>query len=454
VGLFRYYRWGNNDRRFGPFIYARDRGFTPFAVVLGSGRETSGNTLRLSAFGHTLILLLPTLIKPHVRRVFPTSFRAGTTGQTGTDGYDDISRREYGFSCAERFLQVFFGRQTGDSSTTQDWGMFLPWTQKRHIRTSLYGLRGETVWTAHSGPDGLSNYHARREAVAACPTRTFAFTDYDGEGLAARTHIEESEWLLGEGWFKWLSWFSRPEIKRSLHIEFSAETGREKGSWKGGTLGTGITMLPYELHEPAFRRYCAENAMTFNTRFTAVRDDATRAVHPDIPPTPVDDADGAVERYQALLATLGFEQALAETMFYPGGKTESVFIYGHRADGLLLRFDTIHDNTRVGSSTVYYNWMPHLSLRGVASGYLADDGIWAGRHDVLSGLGTTLAILRNDGRFVAHWQHRPSMRLWHARHDNPGKLSNQACNEEILAKLPFWARPWKSTIEPVDGSHA
>ena len=46
------------------------------------------------------------------------------------------------------------------------------------------------------------------------------------------------------------------KIRRSLDLEFSGETGPEKGSWKGGTVGTGIEMLPGELHEAAFRRYC------------------------------------------------------------------------------------------------------------------------------------------------------------------------------------------------------
>ncbi len=64
--------------------------------------------------------------------------------------------------------------------------------------------------------------------------------------------------LFGTGWFKWLSWFRAPKIRRSLAIEFSGETGPEKGSWKGGTVGTGIDMRPGELHESAFRRYCGE----------------------------------------------------------------------------------------------------------------------------------------------------------------------------------------------------
>lgn len=57
---------------------------------------------------------------------------------------------------------------------------------------------------------------------------------------------------------KWLSWFRQPKIRRVLDISFSNETGPEKGSWKGGVMGDGIDMLPGELHEAAFRRYCEQ----------------------------------------------------------------------------------------------------------------------------------------------------------------------------------------------------
>ena len=82
--------------------------------------------------------------------------------------------------------------------------------------------------------------------------------DSDGSLVVASTHIEEREWRLGTGLFRWLSWFVKPKIRRSLSIEFSSEVGPEKGSWKGGLMGTGIDMLPGELHEAAFRRYCAQ----------------------------------------------------------------------------------------------------------------------------------------------------------------------------------------------------
>lgn len=87
----------------------------------------------------------------------------------------------------------------------------------------------------------------------------FLIDDHDGERITATTHIEEREWKFGEGWFRWLSLFRRNMVRRSLSISFDKECGPEKGSWKGGTMGTGIDMLPGELHEAAFRRYCEQD---------------------------------------------------------------------------------------------------------------------------------------------------------------------------------------------------
>lgn len=56
---------------------------------------------------------------------------------------------------------------------------------------------------------------------------------------------------------------NRLAVRRSLDIQFSGETGTRKGSWKGGTVGHSIDMLPGELHEAAFRRYCSEHKMAF-----------------------------------------------------------------------------------------------------------------------------------------------------------------------------------------------
>jgi hypothetical protein len=91
----------------------------------------------------------------------------------------------------------------------------------------------------------------------------FAFTDYDDELIFARCHIEEREWRAGDKWCSWLSLFSKPLIRRSLSIAFDREVGTRKGSWKGGTVGSGIEWLPGDSPEWAFRRYCAAHDFKF-----------------------------------------------------------------------------------------------------------------------------------------------------------------------------------------------
>jgi hypothetical protein len=251
-------RWSDNDRNFGPFTFSwsGSKGYRPFAVVLkswGSGdNDACPASLRLSLVWFTFIIWLPPVLWPQRKKVYPASWDAETVTRLGRDWYWDVETREYGFSYADGFLQINYGICPCDSSRDQTWSKHLPWTQWSHVRHSLYGLQGEHFWTEPKG----AKWEAYREAKDACPHMKFAFEDHDGEQLVATTLIEEREWHFGTGWFKWLSWFCRPKIRRSLDLEFSGETGPEKGSWKGGTMGTGIDMLPDDLHEAAFRRYC------------------------------------------------------------------------------------------------------------------------------------------------------------------------------------------------------
>lgn len=257
-------RWSDQDKYLGPFTYARERGnYRPLALVLGSGGDDDypGCRLRFSGFGHTIIVALPAIIKPYRRKIAAETWSPETVARLGRDWYWDTHERQYGFSCVEGHLNISLGRQTDDSGTEQRWGMFLPWAQWRHVRHSLYGLQGEHYWTEMKGQQ--NDFNALHVARESCPWRTFAFRDVDGETLTARTIIEEREWRFGEGWFKWLSILRRPMILRSLDIRFSGETGGRKGSWKGGTIGSSIDMAPGELHEAAFRRYCAQHALIF-----------------------------------------------------------------------------------------------------------------------------------------------------------------------------------------------
>lgn len=259
-------RWSNHDKNFGPFTYARcEKHYSPLAIVLRSGDldEYPGCSLRVSGLGHTFIVALPAIIKPWKEKV-EAHWDDATVARLGRDWYWNADEREYGLSCDEGFLQVFLGRQSHDSSTEQRWSSFLPWTQWRFVRHSMYDLQGNHFWTEPPRQKGnRANMDSWYEAKESCPSITFAFADFDGEMLSAKTRIEERQWEFGQGWFGWLSVFRKPKIHRSLDIEFSGETGKKKGSWKGGTVGHSIEMLPEELHMSAFQRYCAEHNMTY-----------------------------------------------------------------------------------------------------------------------------------------------------------------------------------------------
>lgn len=261
-------RLTDNDRRLGPITYARcSPSWRPLRLVYSSGGGDEGakhNHLTVYAFAWVARVRMPALLKPWRRWVDTSRYEwASPAG-----GYFDEHPREYGFSLSDGFLQVFMGAQTGDSSTTQSWSKHLPWTQWRFHRISLYGTNGAEFWTQiERRGHKHRNFDAQREAEALCDKAVFLVDDYDGQRLTVTTHIEEREWKFGDGWFKWLSLFRKPMVRRSLSISFDKECGPEKGSWKGGLCGTSIAMLPGELHEAAFRRYCEQEHSAKYSRY-------------------------------------------------------------------------------------------------------------------------------------------------------------------------------------------
>lgn len=252
-------RLTDNDRHLGRFItYARS-GWNPLRLVYSSGGGTDGdpfNHVTAYAFGWVVRVKMPRLLRPWRQWVATGHYEWARSPDAG---YWDEEPREYGFSLHEGFLQVFLGAQTHDSTTTQSWSAHLPWTQWRFHRFSLYDIDGTEFWTQFDKPAKLGqprDFYVQQEKTEKVDKAVFLVDDYDGERLTVTTHIEEREWKFGTGWFKWLSLFRKPMVRRSLSINFDKECGPEKGSWKGGLMGTSIEMLPGELHEAAFRRYC------------------------------------------------------------------------------------------------------------------------------------------------------------------------------------------------------
>ncbi|MDE0590453.1 hypothetical protein OU789_10990 [Halocynthiibacter sp. C4] len=256
-------RWSDNDKYFGPFTLSKNGGYKHICAILdsGDGDEYTGCRLRVSLFGYTFITALPQIIKPW-RKWVDTSHYDWSDNPQG--GYWYTGSRAYGIHISDGHLDVSLGRVTHDSNTEQRWGCFLPWTQWRFISNRYYDAEGALAYTdTHVGSRPIEDYREHRKKQEAVSTVDFIFDDFDGERLTAKTRIEEYEHKFGTGWFKWLSLFRKRRIVRSLDIRFSSETGERKGSWKGGTVGHGITMIAGEDHEAAFHRYCDEHGMTF-----------------------------------------------------------------------------------------------------------------------------------------------------------------------------------------------
>jgi hypothetical protein len=252
-------RLTDNDRNFGPFTLGRWN--KTFMAYIASGDDDERETrVLLVVFGWALRVRVFNWLCPRWReRWVECDWDAETVKRLGRTGYWAMHERRFGVSLSDMgngydFLQVFYGPQTNDSSTTKSWAKHFPWKQWDHVRHSLYAPDGQHFYTDPKGGDFWVFFRKKDE----CPKAHFGFEDDDGELIVATCTIEEREWHKGTGWFKWLRWFSTPKIVRSLDLQFSAEVGPEKGSWKGGTIGHGIDMLPGESPEKAFIHYCAK----------------------------------------------------------------------------------------------------------------------------------------------------------------------------------------------------
>lgn len=252
--MMRAARWSDNDHYFGPFTFALSDSYRTLAVCLrSSDDEDRATTFRVSIGRCSFLAVLPGwVIRPERKKVYP-KWDEATIARLGRDWYWDITPREYSVGVFDGYLSVQYGRVTHDSSTEQRWGYFLPWTQWRHISNRLYGADGALVADV-----ATMGWEEHRKVTYALSKVRFAIYDFDGEQIEATTYIEDRTWRRGTGLFRWLGYVWPIKYRRSLDISFDKETGPEKGSWKGGTMGTGIEMLPGEDHETAFRRYCDE----------------------------------------------------------------------------------------------------------------------------------------------------------------------------------------------------
>lgn len=242
-------------------------GYTRFALGISTCHEECRkphNVIHVAFFNRFAYIAIPEIIKPRMKWVDLSGATWATENANGVKGYWDRIRKDYGFSTFEGAIHFHYGIQPGcwsrddkkNSDHTKVWN--IPWLEKRFIRTSYYEPQFQThLKTYHATKRGgiARNYlDDEYKFVESIPKLLIKFKDFDGQEITAKAHVEEREWRHGTGMFKWLSFFIKPTISRTLWINYNKETGYEKGTWKGGTCGEGIDIRKGEIVEDAFMR--------------------------------------------------------------------------------------------------------------------------------------------------------------------------------------------------------
>lgn len=211
--------------------------------------------LHLAAFKYSWWFKIPVLFKP----------KCATRNYVNVDGvektWEDCVMREYGFYCNAEALHIRYGIQSGSWSRNDPENSdrskcyFLPWNQYRRYSYKFYHPDWSYAATANDKPNGAIDFDSIENAVKDVRKETLIFNDFDGEEIRAECHIEEMIWRRGTGWFKFLGYVLSKKEKLRVEIQYSSETGRQKGSWKGGVMGESCEIQFGESIIDAFTRH-------------------------------------------------------------------------------------------------------------------------------------------------------------------------------------------------------
>lgn len=240
--------------------------FWSFALTISNPHEyyekghsrTNYCNLHLAIAGHSWWFQIPELIKPRKKWVETSMHHLVVQNSEG--GYWDYIRREYGFSVTEDSLHVYYGIQPGgwhsrDKANSDHVKVFwIPWKNMTFQHEEFFTPEWSS-YTILTDKNGRTDWEERRKIKEDVPKIKFKFNDYDGEEIIATCYISKRMWRHGIGWCKWLGYIRKPLIRYTLDLEFSKETGYNKGSWKGGTTGHSVELAYGQDPLEAFKRY-------------------------------------------------------------------------------------------------------------------------------------------------------------------------------------------------------
>ena len=248
--------------------YAKS-GYWSFALSLsnpgeyyesGEGRTNYCN-LHFAIAGHSWWFRIPELFKPRKKWV-DTSKYEWPRPSTPKSGYWEYIKREYGIIVAEDTIHVRYGIQPGswsssDKKNSDHTKIFdIPWKNMTYQHEEFFTPEWNSYSTVYpKTKHGALDFELLQKVQDSVPKIQFKFNDFDGEEIIATCYISKRMWRHGTSWCKWIGYIRKPLNRYILDIQFSKETGYEKGSWKGGTIGHSTEIQYGEDPLEAFKRY-------------------------------------------------------------------------------------------------------------------------------------------------------------------------------------------------------
>ena len=144
---------------------------------------------------------------------------------------------------------------------SREFGIVLHWGQRRKhwewpFHTILLNWSYESAdasrWINTKDNTFVPGKEWDRRHGAKIKTYPYTYTLRSGEVQEREATIIKERWTRGRHILSRLGWPSR--IDYCIDISFNGEVGEEAGSWKGGVVGCGQTMLPGETPLDTLRR--------------------------------------------------------------------------------------------------------------------------------------------------------------------------------------------------------
>lgn len=177
---------------------------------------------------------------------------------------------QVGISCHMGGIHLYTFTDMMETKSDDPWwkkshSWYWPWELRHHLTEILkpqFGIPSSywpVVWN-DKGKNFMDSYDERKkaeESVSQSHPYTYHRKNGEIQNVTATIHVERMTWRA-----RWWPFIPIKKVSTSIDVRFSSEVGEGTGSWKGGVVGCGHEMLPFESPIDTLRRM--EKEVRFN----------------------------------------------------------------------------------------------------------------------------------------------------------------------------------------------